>query len=185
MPWSMPSARSRRSNPFRRSKYRSSCPRMRASSTPGNLDQAQTPRRTGSSAFADDDTATSPTSAAEPAPARRCRRLEPQLRRSWSTSPAEPWPDESILRRLGLQFGDRCRRVVTRQHIGDGIGRHEIGQPQFAVRQFVQIFPRRNAERERQQPVGRVRFNPPSRMDQRSQAGQENPSTHYFDCALF
>src|SRR4029077_10452496 len=34
----------------------SPCPRMRASGTSGNLDQPLKPRRTGSSAFADDDT---------------------------------------------------------------------------------------------------------------------------------
>ena len=39
----------------------------------------------------------------------------------------------------------------VRQYVGDRIGGHQIGQPQFAMGQFVQIFPRRNTERERQQ----------------------------------
>ena len=60
------------------------------SSTPGNLDLSPTPRRTGSSAFADDDTVGwgELTSAAAGPARRQSRRSEPRLRRSWWTCPA-------------------------------------------------------------------------------------------------
>ena len=50
---------------------------------------------------------------------------------------------------FGLQVGDRrgSGAVVAAEHFGDRVGGHEIGQPQFFPRQFVQIFPRRHAER--------------------------------------
>ena len=62
--------------------------------------------------------------------------------------------DEAILRLGGLRLGHRHRRIVLREHIGHRIGRDEIGQAQFTARQFVQVFPRRHAERERQQIAG-------------------------------
>ena len=100
------------------------------------------------------------TSAAEPARL-RSRRSEPRLRRSWSTSPvcgcASPSTAELTKRscRLGrLRFGHRHRRIVLQEDIGARIGRDEIGQAQFGARHLVQVFPRRHAERQRQQIAG-------------------------------
>ncbi len=77
-----------------------------------------------------------------------------QRRRIWSRRRAALL-DEAILHRLGGQL--RHRRVATvdlRQHLGHRIGGDEIGQPQFGPRQFVQIFPRRHVQRQRQQIAG-------------------------------
>ena len=56
--------------------------------------------------------------------------------------------DEAILHRLGgFASAIGTDALSCGQHIGDRIGGDEIGQPQFVARQFVQIFPRRHAER--------------------------------------
>ncbi len=97
-----------------------------------------------------------------------------RARRRSERSPPPSWSDfnggaiclglrraahETILHRLDDQFGHWCcdghvdalRIVDLRQHLGNRIGGDEIGQPQFGPRQFVQIFPRRNVQRQRQQ----------------------------------
>lgn len=62
---------------------------------------------------------------------------------------------KAVLYRFRDQAGNRnIRGSFARQHIRDEVRRHQIGRPQFRWRQFMELLPRRNAERQRQQITG-------------------------------
>ena len=95
-------------------------------------------------------------SATAPAPPRRSPSARALPRSGWICSRrgcvVHGGTRETVLHRLGRQrHALHDRSAGRRQHFSDRIGGHEIGQPQFFARQFVQLFPRRNVERERQQ----------------------------------
>ena len=53
---------------------------------------------------------------------------------------------------FGSQRRDRRRRPIgPREHLRNGIGGHQIGEAQFGLRQFVQVFPRRHVQGQQQQ----------------------------------
>ena len=88
---------------------------------------------------------------------RRTRWSEPRLRPSWSISPrpgvAFAAANEAILRRLGRYPRRPALTHCPGQHVGNCVGRHEIGQPQFLAR-HTPVFPRRHVQRQRQQIAG-------------------------------
>ena len=66
-------------------------------------------------------------------------------------------PDDITLIDLGNEPGtlvNGARVNKCKLHVGDQIRRHQIGELELAGVEFMQIFPRRHAERKRQQVAG-------------------------------